>query len=89
MQSKDSTIGDVTRYWIYAAKQISSILPQISGEFSNSFLAHVAMKYNCRAVEMDNPICRLCLLLDNRYKCAVNASYHVQKSQLRRTVSST
>jgi hypothetical protein len=65
IQAHDSTLADVTRYWLYLNQATEALLPQLS---SAAFQQHVCAAFNKRAVEMDSPLCRLALFLDPRYR---------------------
>jgi hypothetical protein len=64
IQSQQSTLADVSRYWLYLAQQLKLQLPFLP----NGFRQHVITSFNKRAAEMDSGLCRLALFLDPRYK---------------------
>jgi hypothetical protein len=69
VQGRNSTLADLTRYWIYIAKSLSKILPTIT-VFEPGYIHHVVAAYHKRAEQLITLLGRLALFLCPRTRDA-------------------
>jgi hypothetical protein len=64
VQADTTTLADLTRYWLYLAREVERLLAGLSFDFKQ----HIVTAFNKRAVEMQSELSRLALFLDPRFK---------------------
>eukprot|EP01040_Poterioochromonas_malhamensis_P000052 gene52-56_t len=77
IQSNESSLADVARYWIYLTRSICSFLG--ASTFDDSVKAHIQFAFNKRTVEIPPVISLLALYLDPRFRGAFSVSEDVLK----------
>jgi len=69
VQAARTTLADVMRYWLFLAKQMSSL---VDGTLPPAFKTHCFMAYNIRHEEMVSEPCKLALFLHPLYRDAIS-----------------
>lgn len=77
IQSNESRLADVARYWIYLTRSVCSFLG--ASTFDNSIKEHIQFAFNKRTVEIPPVISLLALYLDPRFRGAFSVSEDVLK----------
>ncbi len=78
IQADHALLGDIPRYWAYLARSLEEgLVPllELPGK-PREFAIHAAARFSRRSQEMDTPYLRLALLLDPRFKTAIDTSKH-------------
>jgi hypothetical protein len=75
VQGRETTLCDTARYWIYLAREISIVLPDLTQCFSDGFSQHVIASYNRRAVQLCSVTAILALFLNPVTRDAATAPF--------------
>jgi hypothetical protein len=69
-QADESTLADLTRYWLFLAKSLTDLLTDPNFDAPSEYKSHIVAVYNRRVVKLDLPYSRLALFLDPATKAA-------------------